>query len=106
MSTIQIPTNFGLPVFRAVYELDGTAYGFTFRINRRDLAWRATVDIDGVEILHNVKIVQVADLLLPHKHDEQLPQGVLRVVDLDDLKTEPNEENFGDRVILVYDEVA
>ncbi len=106
MSTVQLPTDFGLPVFRAVYELDSVPYGFTFRINRRDNAWRAAIDRDGTTILHDMKIVQSEDLLIGHKHDLQLPQGVLRVVDLDGTDAEPTEDNFGDSVILVYDEVA
>lgn len=105
MSTVQIPVNFGLPAFRAVYELDGVPYGFSFRINRRDLAWRATIDRDREVLLYNVKIVQYTDLLLQNKHDTRLPQGVLRVIDLESQDVEPDEENFGDRVILVYDEV-
>lgn len=106
MSSVRIPVNFGVPKFRAVYELDGVTYGFLFRINRRDGSWRVTIDRDRTVLLHNVKIVLYSDLLAISKHDPRVPQGTLRAVDLDGVDTEPTEDNFGDRVILVYDEAA
>ncbi len=104
--TIQIPTNFGLLNWRQVVELDGVAYGLGFNINRRDGFWRMSIDLDAVILLSSVKLVQAADLLVANKHDLRLPQGTLRMVDSDGQNAEATEDNFGDRVVLVYDEVS
>ena len=104
--TVQIPTNFGLLNWRQVVELDGTAYGLTFNINRRDGFWRMSIDSDGTVLVSSVKLVQAKDLLIANKHDLRLPQGTMRMVDSDGLNAEATEANFGDRVVLVYDEVS
>ena len=104
--TVQIPTNFGLLNWRQVVELDGISFALGFIINRRDGFWRMSIDLNGTTLLSSVKLVQAADLLVANKHDLRLPQGILRMVDSDGQNAEATENNFGDRVVLVYDEVG
>ncbi len=101
-----IPTNHGLLRWRQLAELDTLTFGFAFSINRRDGFWRVAIDRDGTVLLAGIKLVLSADLLAAHRYDDRLPLGTLRMIDLDGLDNEATEENFGDRVVLAYDEVA
>lgn len=92
--------------WRQLAELDTLTFGFAFSINRRDGFWRIAIDRDGVVLLAGIKLVLSADLLVAHRYDDRLPLGTLRMIDLDGTDTEATEENFGDRVVLAYDEVA
>ena len=106
MATLQIPTNFDFPAFSLAVELDSEVYDMTFRINRRDNAWRMDISVDGGVLIRGVRLVTGFDLLARYRYIARMPQGTLRLVDLDLNDADPSEETFGDRVVLVYDEAA
>ena len=106
MATIQIPTNFSLPYFSEAIDFDGDVLDLTFFSNRRDDAWRLDIVRQGVTLVLGVRLVTGFDLLERYRYITGMPQGVLRLVDLDGADTDATEDNFGDRVVLVYDQAA
>ena len=106
MTTVQIPTNFSLPYFSESVELDGEVIDLTFFFNRRDDAWRMDVAKEGAILVRGIRLVTRFDLLKRYQYIDGMPQGVLRLVDLDQADADATEETFGDRVVLVYDLAA
>ena len=106
MTTIQIPTNFDLPFFSEAIEFDGDVIDLTFFANRRDDAWRMDMVRQGVVLIRGVRLVTGFDLLERYRYIEGMPQGVLRLVDLDGADADATEDTFGDRAVLIYDLAA
>lgn len=104
MSTWTIPTVAGVEAFDQQVELDGRVYDLRFRWNARDGHWFMDVGRDGQTVLYGIKLVHVDDFLSQVRRVEELPPGRLYVVDLDGLDRDPDDENFGDRVLLRYDD--
>jgi hypothetical protein len=105
MATFRLPTppqsSF---VFIVRLFIDGIPFRFQYRWNSRNTSW--VLDIggsDGVAIVRNLKMTIGTDILAPHRALE-VPQGNLRVVDTAKSGVEPTREEFGGRVLLLYDE--
>jgi len=73
--------------------------GATFRINYNSRIDSWILDIPNE--VEGIRIVGGVDLLGQFKH-LNVPQGELRIFDLDGLNREPTRDLFGDRVILTY----
>lgn len=106
MSTFTIPVSDTTDPFDEQVELDGRVYDLAFRWNVRGNHWSMDVGRDGVVLVAGVKLVIIPDLLEQYRRIGELPEGTLFVEDLDGLDTDPDDENFGDRVILKYTEAA
>lgn len=101
-----IPTEFDVPAFRMTVTLDNVVYDLRFVLNKRDGFWRMDIGRDDVSLVRNIKIVLSSDLLKAHRSISELPPGTLSVVDKLGQHTEPNEDNFGDSVVLLYEPAA
>ena len=101
---IPIPTEI-IPFDQQV-ELDGTLYTLRFRYFFRDEQWRMTVIKSGVVLLASVKVVNSLDLLKQYSHIEDLPKGKFIISDQDLVDSDPSSTNFGDRVLLMYQDTV
>lgn len=103
---VQVPVRTEPLAYTMSVQLDGATYTLAFRINRRDGFWRMTLSRNGAVLLEGIKLVNGMDLLAQFGHIQDLPPGRLIVHDLDGRFTDPSETNFGDRVLLLYEEAA
>ncbi len=103
---LKIPTEFDFPAFNMTTTLDNVVYDLRFDLNGRDGFWRMDIGRDGTVLVANIKIVLSLDLLKAHRNIPELPQGILAVIDKLGQHTEPNEQNFGDSVVLTYEPVV
>jgi len=87
-------------------ELDGTLFTLQFRYHTRDEFWRMTIIKAGVALLSYVKLVISLDLLAQYRHIEDLPLGKIIISDQDLVDTDPSSTNFGDRVLLMYQDIS
>jgi hypothetical protein len=96
---------FKIPVTRASRNysfqanMDGINYKFKIRYNRRMNSW--IMDIN--DEVHGIHLVGGVDVLAQHKHNN-IPQGEMRLVDLEGQGRDPQLETFGDSIILTYAE--
>lgn len=104
MTTRMIPGSIELQAWTVSTELDGSSYGFDVRFNRRDGKPRLGIRKGGELQVAGIPANCEQDLLDLHQYNTDVPQGVLRVADTDQLFTEPTTENYGRSVLLVYDE--
>ncbi len=101
MATVTIPLRADIFQYSFTKELDGVVYSFRIGYNLRTNSWKMNID----DLVKGLRLSGGVDLLKQFKHLD-LPQGELRLVDLDGLGREPNKTNLGDRVILQYTEAA
>lgn len=104
MTTRLIPGSTELQAWAVSVELDATSIGFDVRFNRRDGKPRLSLRKGGEVQVAGVPANCEQDLLDLHQYNQNLPQGVLRVADTNQMFTEPTTENYGQTVLLVYDE--
>lgn len=104
MSDFIIPVSETTDSFIEQVDLDGLIYDLQFHWNARDNHWFMDIGRSGIFLLNGIKLVNTSDLISEFGRIEDLPPGVLSVVDLDDVYTDPNDVNFGDRVQLRYAE--
>lgn len=104
MSTFIIPVSETTDAFDEQVELDGLVYDLFFRWNARDNHWGMDIGRDGTVLISSIKLVVTSDLLVQYRRIGDLPEGTLFVDDLDGLDNDPDDENFGDRVVLKYSE--
>ena len=107
MSVLSIPILTGTTVpFNQETDLDGRVYSLSYRYNGRDGKWRMTFEIDGVVILRSLVLVIGEDLLSESRHIEGLPPGNLIVRDVEGLDRDPDGVQFGETVLLLYDDLT
>lgn len=99
---IPVPTE-TIP-FDSQVELDGTLFLLKFRYYFRDGFWRLTIVRAGAILISTVKIVNTFDLLAQYKHIEDLPKGKIIVSDQNLNRADPGSTNFGDNVLLMYED--
>ena len=101
---IPVPTEI-IP-FDSQIELDGSLFLLKFRYYNRDDFWRMTIIKAGVVILSHVKLVHTNDLLAQYRHLEDLPQGIIIISDQNLADADPGATNFGDNVLLMYQDIT
>lgn len=97
MATFRIPVR--RDVFDYTIEPEGLGVTMRFNYNARMESW--IMDVPGE--VEGIRVVGGVDLLGKFKH-KNVPQGRLYIYDLDKKNREPTKANFGDRIILLYDE--
>lgn len=100
MALFKIPFNRANRNYSAQATLDGINYAFRIRYNRRMDSW--VMDIK--DQVYGILIIGGVDLLGQHKHKD-VPQGEMRVLDVEGLGRDPALDNFGDSVIISYESV-
>lgn len=106
MNTFIIPVTDSTDHFNEQVELDGRIYDLIFKWNARDDHWNISIGRDGIILVSSIKLVVTTDLLGQFRRIGGLPDGILFVDDLDGLDNDPDDQNFGDRVVLKYTEAA
>lgn len=106
MATIQLPVT-NDPDSEAKYVLDGVSYTFRFRYNDRGGAWFFDlIDEDEDPIIYGRKITVSWPLFGWREIDTRLPGGRLFACDTEDGDVDPQLEDLGKRVVLLYVEAA
>ena len=101
---IPVPTEV-IP-FHEQVELNGSLYLLKFQYQFRSGFWLLTITKAGVVLLASVKLVNTLDLLAQYRHIEDLPQGKIIISDQNLQQADPDATNFGDNVLLMYEDVA
>lgn len=106
MAIRKIPVRFDSPDFSFQIELDGSIFGFRFVLNERTGRYAMTIStadgtplVAGIAVTTNWKIIDRFKYL-------GMPLGRMFTLDTTEKNQEPNEINFGDTVILCYDEAV
>lgn len=103
MITIPVSTE---PLFSQVTTLSGQDFILTFAWNPREGAWYLDIaDQDGVAIVLSRKVV-VDFPLVTRCTDPRRPAGVLMAIDTTNMGRDPQLDDFGTRVHLIYSEPA
>lgn len=106
MGLFKIPVKFGSPDFSFQIDLDKTIYGFHFLYNERTDRFSMEIqDQAGNAIVSGVAVVTNWQPLSRFK-DPALPKGLLFTMDSTGGNNEPNSVNFGDTVLLCYQEAG
>lgn len=106
MAFFIIPVPAEVIPFDSQVELDGTLFLLKFRYHSRDGFWRITIIRAGVVILSFIKLVHTNDLLAQYRHLENLPLGTIIISDQNLGDADPDAINFGDSVLLMYQDTA
>jgi hypothetical protein len=84
-------------------ELDGSLYFFTVQQNGREDSYILSIGTDSKT--QGIRIFAGLDIL-KSLHHREVPPGELKTLDRDGLNRDPSRDTFGDRITLVYSEVA
>lgn len=106
MAIKNIPVNFNSPDFNFQIDLDGTVYGFRFILNERTGRYSMTISTEAGEPIVAGLALTTNWKILSRFKDTRLPKGRLFTVDMTGGNNEPNQDNFGDTVLLCYDEAT
>ena len=101
-----LPIQTDIPAFRFRSDLDDTTYEFRFTYNGRVGLWTMDLfDEAGNDLVRGIPVYVKQLLLKQYQYDQQLPQGNLFALNIVNPDSDPDFENFGDDVILFYEEV-
>ena len=101
MTTKSIPLRNDIFQYSFTIEMDGVVYLLQIGYNLRSDSWRMRFG----DIITPIRLTLGTDLLSQFRHLE-VPPGELRMLDLDEMNTEPNKTNLGDRVVMQYEEAG
>lgn len=91
-----VPTGSSQPDFQEDIDLGGRVYRLRFHYNGRDTAWYMTVaDADGTEIVAGIKLI-IETSLVGQYPSEDLPTGLLMVIDPEDTNEDPGRLELDD----------
>lgn len=104
MAIWSIPVQFKSPDFSFQIDLDGIIFGFRFTYNARTDRFSMEIQdqlgnaiVSGIALTVNWKV-------LARFKDSSLPPGDLFTMDITGGNNEPSAVNFGDTILLCYDE--
>lgn len=101
MQLLPTPTD-GYPHQTSQVQLGDTVFVVVWRWNARDGAWYfGLMDVDGVPIVHGVRVVLSVDLL-EGVSDSRRPPGRIVVVDSAKRGKEPGLVDLGTHIKVVY----
>jgi hypothetical protein len=106
MATKLLPVGTDKLAYTFSIELDKTIYQFTFTWNARESRWFMEIADEQLNSLVAGIAIVTGWPLLKRFQDSRLPPGLLYALDTQDTGTEPDDTDFGTRVLMVYEEVA
>lgn len=107
MAVLALPANADRFHYRLRIDLDGTFFRFRVRFCQPMESWVIDLLDDGeAPIVTGLRVCLSSDLLAPYRHLAGVPIGRLGCVDTQGKDAEPDRDNFGTRVLLVYVEGA
>lgn len=91
-----------VPHFDFQVQLDGVTYTLEFRWNTRQSGWFMSIqEEDETPIMSGIRVV--VDLPLGKRsRDERMPSGALIALDTQDQHKDPDYDELGPRVVLLY----
>lgn len=105
MAAFVLPVRNDIPVQRFRVELSDEPFIFTFRLNPRRNRWFMDITTAENELfIASRAIVLNDDILKPFRGVQGAPQGAIIVSDLSNEGIEPDDETFGDKVSVIYEE--
>jgi hypothetical protein len=99
MATFKIPVTRAKQNYTFQANIDGVNYTFKIKYNRRVDAWA----MDVVDVIQGILLVGGVDIFAQFKH-YSIPQGEMRMVDLEGQNRDAVLDTFGDSIILTYEE--
>ena len=102
MATFEMPVRSDLPSYTFKQELEGTVYTFGFRYNERFAAWIMDIsDETGNPIILGTPVLTDVDILSRFPY-ESLPPGQFLCIDETGQQRNPDRDDFGDEIKLLY----
>lgn len=106
MAMLQLPVRNDFPAYEFQVELEGRIYILGFRFNTRANRWFMDIkDQSQTPIIMGI-LVQQGVPLTRYYVREALPPGNFWAIDQTGEAKEPDRENFGVDLILIYEESA
>lgn len=106
MASLELPVRHDLPAYEFQIDLEGTVYTLSFTFNTRMNAWVMSIgDVNKEPLLNGVKLL-TGWLPLRQYANTKLPPGKFAVIDTTESGDNPNLDNFGEGVVLMYEESA
>jgi hypothetical protein len=107
VAALEIPLSQTLTDYTERIDLDGVVYEFRFRWNPRAEAWFVDIsDADGEPLVFGRKVTVDTLLTQQHKHVDGIAQGQLTAFDTTNRRIDPEQEDFGTRVLLLYFDIT
>lgn len=102
MAVLELPVRADLPAYTFKQELEGGVFTFEFRYNERFVAWIMDIsDEQGVPIILGTPVLTDVDIL-SRFISEELPLGQFICIDESGAQRNPDRDNFGGEVKLLY----
>lgn len=98
-----IPVRNTTDTYLFAVELSGKVYDMRLHYNLRESHWYLDVSRNGSDIVKGVKLVHSDDLLSQFRAYE-IPEGKLIVYDITGAYRDPDADNFGETVLLQYED--
>ncbi len=104
MAYLKIPIRTDLPAYDFSIILEGSTYYLNFEWNERGSFWSMDIlDSEQNHLVAGVRMTTGVDLLKQFKN-EMLPQGSFFLLDTKGKNSDPQVDNFGTTVLLMYRE--
>lgn len=104
MALLEIPVRSDLPAYDFQIELEKVQYTLSFNWNARMKSWFMDIgDKDGNPLLSGLKMYASYPLKYKFK-DTALPPGEFLLLDTTNQNKDPQQDDLGSRVILMYQE--
>lgn len=107
MSVQELPLRSDFKAYNFQVDLDGQTYTLRFRFNTRMGRWIMDIaDAAGVDILTGVVVLTNLPLTDQYLHLEAMPQGRFIAIDETGENKDAGENDLGNDVKVVYEEVG
>jgi len=104
MALLEIPVIKSEDAYEFSLSIESVLYFFSFNYNLRRKRWLMDIsNADKEPILYGVSMLTDVDIMNRFK-SEDLPPGIFLVFDLSGISKNPEELDFGESVILLYEE--
>lgn len=99
---LEIPVRNDLPAYEFTILIENRVYAFSFRYNFRMKRWIMDIKTSDGEPLVMGILILVEQSLLGRFKNEELPEGMLIALNLGREHVNPEREDFGENVKLLY----
>lgn len=107
MAVLTIPTSTTLPLYRQAVTLEDERFIMDLRYNTRMGAWFLSLfDSEGNALAEGRRLTIDSRLIGQHKYRDGMPPGELMAFDTTGRKAPATFDELGDRVLLLYVEIA
>lgn len=105
MALLKLPLRSDIPKYEFRIDLDGVTYTLAFRFNFRMTRWIMDLKTENnIPVIMGIPVLIGTDILERYQSSD-LPPGNLFAVNLEDDFVEAGEDDLGNNVIIMYNEV-